>query len=534
MGNEGKFQMVEVAKLFESKTNPRQSKDAGKMKELEDSIREKGVLQPIVVRMVKEGYEIVCGARRFVASKNVGLSTVPAVIRVLDDKAVLEIQLIENAQRADVHPLEEAEGYERLMKQYKYTAEEIAAKVAKSKGYVYQRMALCSLVPECRKMFYDGKLTPSTALLIARMPQDLQKKAAKDITDGYNGIMSLQEARRHIERSYMLELKDAPWVKNEACVVAGKVACVNCPKRTGNQELLFADLKSGDQCTDPACFAEKKSAWGQRQLESAKKTGLKIVPTKEAFPPNCYSDSVCGGYVDIQDTCYESEASKKYVDLMKRAKDMKPSVTVDKRGNVIQIVKKADAIKAFKEAGIKMETEGSSRSPEDMSKAKKENRVREAKRGFWISKVATTEDQRSMNVVMLHMLFNDLGWNPSEEIAGRERGIERLYMRGNDDVLMLIKKAVQKKADVLCDDELEFLAGRLGFDASRDYVITKEYLNAMTKDDLAKLAKEIGIDHKSEVMGEEKKSGLVAAILKNAPNGKVPAEFGKPKAKAKK
>lgn len=355
MGNDGKYQVIEMAKLFESKSNPRQSKDSGKMKELEDSILEKGVLQPIVVRPVEDKFEIVCGARRYTASKNIGLTSIPACIRTLDDKAVLEIQLIENAQRSDVHPLEEAEGYERLMKQYKYTVEEIADKVGKSKTYVYQRMTLCSLIPECRKMFYDGKLTPSTALLVARMAKDVQKNAGSEIAKGryyQSGPMNLREAHEHLQRNYMLDLKDVAFSKDDKiCPDLG--SCATCQKRTGNQDALFPDIKEGDRCTDPGCFNAKRKAMIDRQTEKAKSMGLEVAKSSDVFP---HGNFVGNGYKDLNDKNYADKKQRTYREILKGHKKFMMTLAVDNNGVIHEVAKEKDIQKALRELGFRVGT----------------------------------------------------------------------------------------------------------------------------------------------------------------------------------
>ncbi len=136
--------LVELKDIKPSQHNARKTFDEAKIKELSASIKEKGVIEPIIIRPANGKYEVVCGERRFRASQMAGITTIPAVIKELDDKQAIEYQIIENLHREDVHPLEEAEGYELLMKKHGYkTVEDIAVKVGKSKGYVYGRLKLC-------------------------------------------------------------------------------------------------------------------------------------------------------------------------------------------------------------------------------------------------------------------------------------------------------------------------------------------------------------------------------------------------------
>jgi ParB family chromosome partitioning protein len=127
--------------------------DKEKLEQLAESIRAVGVQQPAVVRKAAENgkYELVAGERRWRAARLAGLEALPCVVRELDDVAVLKIQTIENLQREDVHPLDEAEGYARLIKLAKYDVETIAHELGKSISYVYQRLKLRDLAPAAPK-----------------------------------------------------------------------------------------------------------------------------------------------------------------------------------------------------------------------------------------------------------------------------------------------------------------------------------------------------------------------------------------------
>jgi ParB/RepB/Spo0J family partition protein len=173
---------VKLDQIVVTGSNPRKRFDKAKHAELVASIREKGVIVPIILRSAGDCatsvLELVAGERRLKAAREAGLKTIPADIRKISEMEALELQIIENSQREDVHPLEEAEGYETLLKKHGYkSVDDIAAKVGKSRSYVYGRMKLCDLIPENRKRFYDGWLSPSVALLVARIPAHLQKEA---------------------------------------------------------------------------------------------------------------------------------------------------------------------------------------------------------------------------------------------------------------------------------------------------------------------------------------------------------------------
>src|SRR5581483_4034036 len=160
--------LIPLAAISPPAPNYRKTFDDAEDRKLGESMAIHGQLQPVLVRPKGKGYELVFGERRFRGARLVGLPTIRAEVRDLDDKTVLELQLIENCKRADVHPLEEAEGYERLTKEHGYPIDELASKLCKSKAYIYARLKLLALSPELRKVYSAGDLTASTALLIAR------------------------------------------------------------------------------------------------------------------------------------------------------------------------------------------------------------------------------------------------------------------------------------------------------------------------------------------------------------------------------
>jgi ParB/RepB/Spo0J family partition protein len=299
---QSEFRHMPIAQLRVSATlsqvERRGHLDKKGLAELAESIGAVGILQPLVVRQrillpeeanlpeERRLYEIVAGERRFLAAKAAKLDTVPVTVRQLTDEQVLEVQLVENLQREDVHPMAEAEGYEGLRKLGR-TVDEIADKVGKSKAYVYARMKLLDLCKEARSAYYAGKLTASTALYIARIPEALQKQALKEITElkGWGddkSPMSARAAAKHIQENYMLRLSDAGFKTEDADLVPAAGACGACPKRTGNQSQLFGDVKGADVCTDPVCFRQKVAAHGERAIASAAETGQKVIAGKEA------------------------------------------------------------------------------------------------------------------------------------------------------------------------------------------------------------------------------------------------------------
>jgi ParB/RepB/Spo0J family partition protein len=328
--------------------------DKASISELAKSIAGVGVLQPLVVRRVNGHFEIVAGERRFLAAKEAKLETVPVTVRDLTDEQLLEVQLVENLQRADVHPMAEAEGYEALHKLGR-SVEEIAEKTGKSRAYVYGRMKLLDLGQAGRKAFYEGKLNASTALYVARVPVagGLQEDAVKEITrpDWQGQSMSARRALEHLQANYMLRLADAPFKSGDAELVPAAGACGPCPKRTGNQKELFADVKGADVCTDPTCYRAKVAAYTEQAIAKASATGQRVIQGKEAKKVAPHGFRSLQGHVRLDDRDWNDPKNRTYRQIL--GKGYVPTLIVDQeKGELHEIAPVADLPKeAKKDAG---------------------------------------------------------------------------------------------------------------------------------------------------------------------------------------
>jgi ParB/RepB/Spo0J family partition protein len=171
--------------IIESPHNPRQRFPEASMAELTESIREKGVVTPLLVRQNGKGYEIAAGHRRRRAAIAAGRETVPALIRTMTDPEFLELLVLENDHREDVHPLEEARGYQALMKLPGYDVAKIAARVGRSPKYVYDRLKLLELIPEAQKLFLEDRFAAGHAILLARLSREDQKRLLSVSKDGF-------------------------------------------------------------------------------------------------------------------------------------------------------------------------------------------------------------------------------------------------------------------------------------------------------------------------------------------------------------
>ena len=215
MQDSSAFQFLAIDTIHESTTNPRRTFDEAKLRELAESIKHNGLIQPITVRPNNEGFEIVAGARRFRAAQIAELFSIPARIVEIDDAQALEWQLVENSQRVDVHPYEEAQGFQRLLDLPAYDVTALVEKSGKSASHIYARLSLLQLIPPVAEAFVQERITASHANLIARLPQEHQAEAfekcwRKDWQDKEAHLLPAKHLSAWIQANLYLNLAEAP------------------------------------------------------------------------------------------------------------------------------------------------------------------------------------------------------------------------------------------------------------------------------------------------------------------------------------
>lgn len=176
---------IEISKITRNPNQPRKNFDETALQELADSIKQNGVLQPILVRKIGGKYQIVAGERRYQASKLAGLKEIPAVVRDIDDKEVFQLALIENLQRSDLSPMEEAKGYRQLIDSQGLTQEGLAKILSKSRSAIANTLRLMDLPTVVQEMIEQGLLTAGHARAILAVPTEegrveLAQKVVKD------------------------------------------------------------------------------------------------------------------------------------------------------------------------------------------------------------------------------------------------------------------------------------------------------------------------------------------------------------------
>jgi ParB family transcriptional regulator, chromosome partitioning protein len=297
---------IPLIEISESPTNPRKAYDEIKLRELADSIHETFLIAPIIVRPWPAGrragkgirWECVAGSRRLRAHQLLERSDILAREVALNDGQVIELQLIENAQRADIHPLEESESYAKLLTMDGYTIPVLAAKVGHPEKYIHQRLKFQNLTPSLQKMFSEGVINIGHAELLSPLPAEQQT----DIEDSrlwrtywphgareqVRAILPVADLKQLIGSEYLLHLSGAPWKLSDAELDPVAGACTACPKRTGSAPALFDDveLKKSDRCLDKVCFAGKRKAYLASRLALAEKTGTPLVQISQTYSPS--------------------------------------------------------------------------------------------------------------------------------------------------------------------------------------------------------------------------------------------------------
>lgn len=204
---------IPLSQLRANPYQPRKTFNDEAIQELAESIRQHGVIQPIIVRSVLKGYEIIAGERRFRASQYCGKATIPAVVRSFSDQQVMEIALIENLQRENLNAMEIAVAYQGLMEQFSLTQEELSLKVGKSRSHIANFLRLLSLPEEVKENVSRGTLSMGHARAIVGIKDPiLVKQLAKQCVEQEWSVRELEEAVKNLDRKPADKAK--PKVKN--------------------------------------------------------------------------------------------------------------------------------------------------------------------------------------------------------------------------------------------------------------------------------------------------------------------------------
>ncbi|MCI2106531.1 MAG: ParB/RepB/Spo0J family partition protein [Intestinimonas sp.] len=245
---EGGSVSLPIAQIQPGLKQPRKRFDEDSLSDLADSIRTHGVIQPLTVRRLSSGYyQIIAGERRWRAAKLAGLSELPAVIIEADDRTVMELGLIENLQREDLNPMEEAQGYRTLMDEYNLTQEEVAHQVGKSRPSIANALRLLALPDAIHQLLEDGKLSAGHARAILAIPNgDLQKKLAQQVVANGLSVRQTEALAKQLAAGLnRQEEKATPSVENETLTLYLGEAAKGLSNRFGRRVRIVPGKKKG-------------------------------------------------------------------------------------------------------------------------------------------------------------------------------------------------------------------------------------------------------------------------------------------------
>lgn len=249
--------VLAIDEISPNRSQPRTEFDPEALAELTDSISKHGVLQPILVRpLIAGGYQIVAGERRYRASLQAGLSEIPAIVRELNDKETMEIALIENLQRKDLTPVEEALGYDALMKNHGFTQEQVAESVGKSRPAVANALRLLSLPQPVIDMLAEGKLSAGHArALVGIEDEETAIMLANEIADNGLSVRAVESLVKNADKKKKVKADDGRKAKKPTYFAEVEMALSEnmgrrvtvIPSKNGTGGTISIDFYSDDE-----------------------------------------------------------------------------------------------------------------------------------------------------------------------------------------------------------------------------------------------------------------------------------------------
>lgn len=402
---------IKVSEIVPSKTNPRGTgfEKAEEFGELVASITEKGVLVPILVRPIENGkFEVVAGHRRFAAATVAGLTEIPAKIEEMTDLEAREAQIVENMQRKDVHPLDEAEAFKFLADKRGADVVEIAKRVGKSEKYVRERLGLTNLSYAAKKMLRNDEMNLTTAIVISKCEvEKIQKEALSRVKNGWGA----ESIKKMIGEQMYIHYGSKPWAKDaKLAEILGD---------TKKASLFNADMESVD---DPALHAKQMQAYIELEMRKQTEKGNKIVKISTSY-----------GTPEMKGVL-----AKDQYRILETAKDRKTAsedilgIVVEgwnDEGKVYHITTAAEDLKGSTSTAHKLTPEDraarkAEREKEEAKKQKKDEKILEA-----IGKVKMPMSEKHLDI-LFDVCFRRFGFSYMQPVAARH-GIKAIKVTKN-------------------------------------------------------------------------------------------------------
>jgi ParB family chromosome partitioning protein len=268
------IQNLSINKVIPDPMQPRKTFNESLLNGLSESIKKHGVLQPITVRKSGSEFVIVMGERRYRASKLANKKTIPCIVREYKNNDVLEVQIIENLQRQDVEPTEEAEAIAFLSE--KYAPSEIAKRLGRSDNFIRQRLKLAGLIEGFKQFVHNGDMTISLAVGVALFEPEEQQMMLETMGEDF-----IAHQINRMIKDQTFDLEKAPFDVADKKLIVKAGACNECPFNAANQGNLFGDGKM--VCTKSACYESKKSKSFLNLIEKSKKENIILIPEIQKY-----------------------------------------------------------------------------------------------------------------------------------------------------------------------------------------------------------------------------------------------------------
>lgn len=400
---------VDVDRIFVTKNNLRTEFDTPDDVELVEDVRRRGVLSRLWVRdnskwtgkdgksLGRRDYDLIAGERRLRAAKAAGLTKVPCEVFDVDDETAEDLMTIENLQRTDLHELDYAAGFARMIRQRDYTVEQLAQTVSKGKTFIREHLGFANLPDNARQAFRENKISKSVAVLIATVPGEKQREnyATKVITGRFDRFdrgtsepLSFRKAKELKEREFMKDLAGASFPLDQQLDPAWPYSCLTCPHYNGNTE----ETRQGKRpniCLNPQHYPVMVAEWGKLQAQKAEDGGDTVLSASEA---KRIFDVRHNGkiflrddkYVDVGETFMDSSdggKSKPWGPVVKKA-GLSTVTAIDPQGRSHKLVLTTEAESAARAQGFNKgsssASSASARDPKASAEKKKKNAVRRA------------------------------------------------------------------------------------------------------------------------------------------------------------
>jgi len=551
---------VPVGDIAFDPKNDRKTMDPGKFGELTASIKAEGVHTPIWIRTRDEvgggiktpqPYMLIAGERRLRAAIKAGRDTVPAIVKSATDSQARILSIIENDQREDVNPMEQAVGYKALLDEEKFTPETLAQSVGKKVPYVLARLKLITLPKEAQAALLSGKILLGHALVLTRLKNSGdQKELLKDILDE---VLSVENAQEQVRHQYGTRLAAAPFDV--------KTICITCPSRSKNQAALFPEaLKETDECLDRSCYFLQVRTHYQALAKSMADKGVKVLTDAAAVR----KAEAAGAFEISADPNYSWQHPKKYKSLCAPCPNRAFACYEEGGGGQkrYEIAELCLDKKCFNKMNGRADTSGSgTRTPRTgktyASRVHDEDMRDRFLRARVPAKVQESESiAKRLNLFLMLCQFERLDNHGKPDLKkGRDevmRDIVKSFFPAwkntprldEDRLYAAIARIPAKKLDAVLRstvnaivpyvsaDVLLQVTPEAGIDLKRDFLVDRQYLNTRKKTELATLARDFKIQHKgapvlkAEVMAM-KKSEILNLMLAQKLTGKLPADIEK-------